>query len=163
MIRLRPLMLKDAPLMLEWMHDPQIASNFQTDFINMTLEHVTSFIKNSWSQTNRHYAVVDETDEYLGTMSLKNIDFHNRNAEYAVCLRRKAQGTNAAMDATKQLFEVAFQELKLHKVYLNVYTDNLRANRFYQKAGFVYEGCSKDAVCVRGVFKSLNWYGIIGD
>ena len=60
-----------------------------------------------------------------------------------------------------------FKGLKLRspslEVYLNVYTDNLRANRFYQKAGFVYEGCSKDAVCVRGVFKSLNWYGIIGD
>ena len=163
MIRLRPLMLKDAPLMLEWMHDPQIAINFQADFMSMTLERVALFIENSWSHTYRHYGVVDETDEYLGTISLKNIDFHNKNAEYAVCLRKKAQGTSAAMDATKLLFEVAFQELKLHKIYLNVYTDNLRANRFYQKAGFVYEGCSKDAVCVEGVFKSLNWYGIIED
>ena len=54
----------------------------------------------------------------------------------------------------------AFQELKLHKVYLNVLSENVRAQRFYEKCGFIQEGIAKDAVRIKESYKSLIWYGI---
>ena len=34
-----------------------------------------------------HYAITEDGGEYLGTISLKNLDLHAKNAEYAIVLR----------------------------------------------------------------------------
>lgn len=160
---LRRLDKKDAPLMLEWMHDSEINCNFQTDFAALTLESALSFICDSFQDENQSFAFVDEHDEYLGTISLKNISYKNSNAEYAIVARKKAQGTGAARKATQELLKYAFEELGLHKVYLNVLEDNVRAQRLYEKCGFLYEGSAVDAVKIKGTYKTLKWYGIIND
>ena len=155
----RRLKIGDAPYMLEWMKDSSITSNFRTDFSTMELTNVEDFIKSSLEdKENIHFCVANDDDEYLGTISLKNIDQDNKNAEYAICLRKKAQGTNAASFGTQSLLSYAFNDIGLHRVYLNVYTDNERANAFYIKAGFNYEGKSVDSLRINGIYKSLNWY-----
>lgn len=158
---LRELEEKDAPFMLEWMHDATINCNFQYPFGDMTLEKVKKFIENCNDEGNKHFAIVDEKDEYLGTISLKNISQTNKNAEYAVVTRKKAQGTGVAKAATKEIIRYAFEELDLHKVYLNVLQDNERAIRFYEKCGFVEEGISRDAIRIKDDYKNLIWYGIV--
>lgn len=158
---IRRLEKRDAPLMLEWMHDPDISAQFRYDFSAMTLEKAEDFIEASFTEENQHFAIVDENDLYLGTISLKNIDRQNENAEYAVATRRCAHGTGIAGCATEELLRYAFHTLGLHKVYLNVLEENRRANRFYEKCGFVMEGKAKDHVRIRGVYHDLNWYGIL--
>ncbi len=158
---LRRLEKKDAPLMLEWMHDPEINCNFQADFASSTLESVLDFIDSSFQDETQNFAFVDENDEYLGTISLKHISHKNQNAEYAIVTRKKAQGTGAAREATKELLKYAFEELKLHKVYLNVLEENVRAQRLYEKCGFIYEGSAVDAVRINGTYRTLKWYGMI--
>lgn len=158
---LRRLEKKDAPLMLEWMHDSEINCNFQADFASASLESVLDFIKDSFDDENQNFAFVDKNDEYLGTISLKHISYKNQNAEYAIVARKKAHGTGAAVQATQELLKYAFEQLKLHKVYLNVLEDNVRAQKLYEKCGFMYEGTSPDAVFINGEFKALKWYGII--
>ena len=158
---LRRLERKDAPLMLEWMHDSEINCHFQIDFKSSTMESVVRFIDESYNDESQNFALVDENDEYLGTISLKNISCKNQNAEYSIVTRKKAHGTGAAMQATRELLKYAFEELGLHKVYLNVLEENVRAQKLYEKCGFVYEGTSPDAVRINGVYKTLKWYGII--
>lgn len=158
---LRKLEEKDAPFMLEWMHDHTINCKFQYPFEGMTIEEVKDFIRGSFQEKNKHFAIVDTNDEYLGTISLKNISQKNKNAEYAIVTREKAHGTGAAAQATQELLCYAFKELGLHKVYLNVLEDNIRARKFYEKCGFVLEGISKDAIMTADGYKSLVWYGII--
>lgn len=160
---LRILKEKDAPFMLEWMHDSTINCNFQQPFAEMTMEDVRKFIKNSFSEENKHFAIVDANDEYLGTVSLKNISCQNKNAEYAIVTRKKAHGSGAAMQATQELLAYAFRELGLHKVYLNVLEDNVRARKLYEKCGFTQAGRSKDAVVIDGVYRTLLWYDMIAD
>lgn len=158
---LRRLEEKDAPFMLEWMHDDTINSNFQYPFGEMTIEKVMDFIQHSFDEENQHFAIIDENDEYLGTISLKHISQKDRNAEYAIVSRKKAQGTGVTRQATHELLRYAFEELELHKVYLNVLEDNVKARKFYEKCGFVQEGLAKDAVRIHGKYESLAWYGII--
>lgn len=143
------------------MHDNTINCNFQYPFAEMTIEKVKAFIEDSFNEKNKHFAIVDAKDEYLGTISLKNISQKNKNAEYAIVTRKKAHGTGAAAQATQELLCYAFQELGLHKVYLNVLEGNARARRFYEKCGFAQEGISKDAIMAADGYQSLVWYGII--
>ena len=75
--------MKDLPYMYEWMHDEAVTENLQADFASFTMEKVESFIKNAMEQDdnseNIHFAIVDENDEYMGTISLKNV---NKNAHW---------------------------------------------------------------------------------
>ena len=161
-MRLRNLQEKDAIFMLEWMQDSEIVQNFRFDSTNTNIESVQRFIANSSSSTeSEHFAIADENDEYLGTISLKNIDMINKNAEYAISLRRSAIGSGIAYESTKKLLEHAFSKIGLEKVYLNVYSKNLRAIKFYEKFGFVYEGEFRKHIYINGEFENLKWYSII--
>lgn len=158
-IHLRALQEKDAPLMLEWMQEPSIACFFRFDASKMTEQSCKLFIESAnKDEHSRHYAIADENDEYLGTISLKDIG--DTSAEYAISTRKCAHGTGAAAQATQALLDIAFNELKLERVFLNVLTENFRANAFYKKAGFTFEYTEKNAVEIRGEMKDLNWYVI---
>lgn len=162
-IHLRNLEEKDAPLMLEWMHDPSIACFFRFDAMSMTEEKCIEYIRAANSDENsRHFAIADENDEYLGTISLKNIDKEKKEAEYAISTRKKAHGTGATMTATKEILRIAFEELGLERVYLNVLAENTRANAFYKKVGFQFDYCEKNAVEINGEKKDLNWFFLKG-
>lgn len=159
-MRLRPLEKKDVVGILEWMKDSDVNCYFRFESETVTKESIIDFIENSMTEKNKHYAVANELDEYLGTISLKHIDLNDKNSEYAVSFRKVAIGTGASTFATKQLFRIAFEELGLNKVYLNVLSDNERAIKFYQKMGFEYEGEFKDHININGEFKNIKWYGI---
>ena len=161
MIRLRRLEEKDIPGMLEWMHDPEINRWFRFDAASMTEERAKKFIAGSFTETNRHYAIADDDDNYLGTISLEDIDRGNGHALYAVSLRAEALGHDIALPATKMLLDIAFRELDLERVYLNVLSDNGRAKRFYEKAGFHYEGCFRKHLKLRGEWRDWDWYSIL--
>lgn len=159
LVHLRNLEEKDAPLMLEWMHDPSIACFFRFDAMSMTGEKCIEYIRTANSDENsKHFAIADENDKYLGTISLKNIDYEKKEAEYAISTRKMAHGTGAAMVATKEILRIAFGELGLERVYLNVLAENTRANAFYQKVGFKPDICPTSSIIIDGKEKKLNWF-----
>lgn len=145
---IRKLEERDVSAMLEWMHDEKVARNFRFDFMSMTREKALDFVTKSFTEENQHFAIVDESNNYLGTVSLKNISATDNNAEYAIVLRREFWGKGYAQKATTAILNYAFNTLNLHKVYLNVLDENIRANKFYKKCGFIFEGCFKDHLCL---------------
>ena len=159
-MKLRPLKKEDAPLMLEWMHDSDINRFFCFDAAGMDLDSVYQFIEkaNRDNEKNKHFAIADDKDEYMGTISLKQIDDKNSHAEYAVSLRAKAQGKGYAKFATREILAFAFNELKLNKVYLNVLSYNTHAIRFYEKTGFKYEGEFLKHIRKNDEFHDIKWY-----
>ena len=164
---LRELQEDDIDGMLEWMHDDEINRFFEFDAASYTEEDARAFIKLSQEQRNNkttfHWAITEEGKEYLGTISLKNIDYKNGNAEYAICLRKCAQGKGYGVGATREVLRYAKEELHLHKVYLNVLEYNKKAVNMYEKCGFTYEGKSIEQVKIANQYATLLWYGIIID
>ena len=154
---LRELQDKDAVYMLEWMHDENVYTHLGRDFSSMTIEDCRNFIASAdYSGGNgRHYAIVNEEDEYMGTISLKNIDWEQKRAEYAISCRSKAMGQGYSARATQELF-VRAKELNLELIYLYVKESNVRANRFYEKMGF--ELTKKPEFIEEEMDASLNWF-----
>lgn len=164
---LRRLKREDAEGMLEWMHDKDICKNFREGIEHKTAEDVYKFIENAdytiRNEANLHFAVVDEKDEYMGTISLKNLNLKDQNAEYAISLRKSAQRKGLAAKATLGLFKYAFEDIGLHKIYLNVLEENIHAIHFYEKIGFCLEGTAKDHLFLRGKYQNLRWYSITAE
>ena len=134
-MKLRKLKVKDAPLMLEWMHDKRVVENLRTNFLSKTLEDCENFIKSSWDDKNNlNVAIVDENDTYMGTVSLKNIK--ETSAEFGITIRQCAMGKGYSIWAMKEVFRIGFEERGIKKIYWCVSPDNKRAVRFYDKNGF---------------------------
>ena len=167
MIKLRELKGNDAAYMLEWMHDASIQKCFKKKMKEYTLEDAKYFCINSkipkmiTDGIDIHYAIANEDDEYLGTISLKNIDLESKSAEYAIVMRKKAQGHGNAYMASMILLKKAFSEYGLHRVYLNVLENNKKAINMYEKIGFNYEGEFRDHIKKGGEYLNLKWYGMI--
>ena len=131
---LRPLKEKDAPRMLEWMNDPDSTQFLRIGDRVYTLDDTLTFIKEASDESkDYHRAIVNNRDDYLGTISLKNIDYDKKEAEYAIAMHPSARSTGAALWASYNIFVAAFLVLMLKRVYLNVRQDNIRAIKFYSK------------------------------
>ncbi|MBR3352181.1 MAG: GNAT family N-acetyltransferase [Lachnospiraceae bacterium] len=132
---LRELNQKDAPLMLEWMHDKNVIEKMKTDFMSFSLENCIGFIEKAQNdEKNIHLAIVDENDEYQGTVSLKHI--YNDMAEFAITIRSCAMGKGISGSAMHEIIELGFNKYNLKKIYWCVNPDNKRAVRFYDKNGY---------------------------
>lgn len=157
---LRHLKIKDAPLMLEWMHDKTIASQFRTDFLSKGLADAESFILNSDNSSDIHLAIATDSDEYMGTVSLKNLS--ESIAELSMVVRAEAMNKGYAWFGMESIIEKAFNELGLECVYWCVSRDNLRAVRFYDKHNFHEALDIPQNVLERynGV-DDLKWYSVL--
>lgn len=162
-MKLRELKVKDVDRMLSWMHSKESKEIFAKDFNNYTKEDVTKFAKSKNTKENINLACVNDEDEYLGTVSLKNIDYDNSNAEYAISFMKEAQGTGAALFATQVILRIAFRELNLNKVYLDVLKTNKRAISFYQKIGFTQEGEFRSHLKKNNKYIDLLWFSMLNE
>jgi RimJ/RimL family protein N-acetyltransferase len=161
-ISLRILETKDAPHMLEWLLDSEMSVYFRFDTLGSTMDSVLSFIKKSQDiEIDANFAIVDTDDEYLGTISLKSIDKTAKSAEYAISLRKKAQGKGYGYLATVKILDYAFDTLGLERVFLNVLSSNVNAISFYEKFGFVYEGEFVNHISIRDEAQSLKWFRLM--
>lgn len=134
MIKLRRLLAKDAPMMLEWMHDAEIIQHLQTDFQSKTITDCIAFIDDSQDNLNSVHLAVTNDDEYMGTVSLRNII--DKTAEFAITMRKKALGKGYSAFAMQEIMKMAFEDMKLECIYWCVSPSNQRAIRFYDKNGY---------------------------
>ncbi len=160
-MKLRRLELCDAPLMIEWMHDKSITNDLRADFSAKTIEDAERFIKQSWNdKKNIHFAIASDGDEYMGTVSLKEIK--DQSAEFAIVVRTCAMHKGYAWIGMQLILEKAFQEYGLETVYWCVDRANSRAVRFYDKHNF-HEAVDipKRILAEYSGLSNLKWYSVL--
>lgn len=77
--------------------------------------------------------------EFIGCCAVYDVDIHKRRAEYGrlVIDKSKAANKGYGRTATELAKEIAWKELGLKELYLEVYSDNIAAIKVYEGAGFV--------------------------
>ena len=159
-MKLRKLQGKDAPYMLEWMHDEELVRYMHKNFSAMKIEDCRCFIeKSDKTEINVHFAITDENDEYMGTVSLK--DIHDGYAEFGIVVRRKAMGRGIAAEAMKKILRYGFEKLAVDFVFWCVDKRNQRALSFYDKNKYTRVDYTK--LCVNAQYKKEEiqqfvWY-----
>lgn len=136
-MNLRKLEQKDAPLMLEWMHDDSVVHYMGTDFAKKTIEDCRAFIAASQTDLPHvHRAIVGDDDVYMGTVSLKNVNTERKDAEFAITIRKAAMGKGYSKFGMSEIIRIGFEEFALETIYWYVSKENHRAIRFYEKNGY---------------------------
>ena len=158
---LRKLELKDAPLMLSWMHDKSVTEDLYADFSSKTLKDAEDFImasQNEYSDLN--LAIASDTDEYMGTVSLKHIN--NGKAEFAIAVRSEAMGRGYAWYGMESILKQAFDQMGLESVYWCVSEKNTRALRFHDKHHFGRVVDIPEEIASRySGMEGLRWYSVL--
>ena len=160
---LRKLKMKDAPLMLSWMHDAKVVQNLRADFESKTIEDCRKFIISAQDYSkDAHFAIASDEDEYMGTVSLKHIDHISESAEFAITVRAEAMGRGYAWFGMESIIEKAFSEFNLNSIYWCVSRRNERAVRFYDKHNFHEALDITDSILERYPDeKDLKWYSVL--
>lgn len=78
-----------------------------------------------------------ETWQPIGSTGLKNIEYHNRSAEFGIMIGEpSARGKGYGTETARLMLDYAFTALGLHNVTLEVLEYNVAGIRAYEKAGF---------------------------
>lgn len=157
---LRKLESKDAPLMLEWMHDESVVAKLAANFAAKTIDDCLNFIAASQEDAeNLHLAVADEDDTYMGTVSLKHIDRTAGTAEFAITVRASAMGKGFARFGMDSILKMGISAVGLSAIYWCVSPANERAVRFYDKNGYTrISDVPKAILSAYPVDMPLIWY-----
>lgn len=113
-----------------------------------TKEEVVSFFLKSLNDEDRYFFLIIAPDgRIIGESVINEIDWDLRCANFRIGIyhsTERGQGIGTwAIEATR---DFVFEELKLHRLELDVYSFNLRAEKAYLKAGFKREGVLRDAI-----------------
>jgi [ribosomal protein S5]-alanine N-acetyltransferase len=141
-VYLRPLERADAPLVQPWINDPEVRY-FIRAFRPVNLQAEEDFITKA--NQDEHSLVlgiaVKANDRLVGAAGLQAIDFRSRHASFGIAIGVPSEWSKGyGTEATRLLVRHAFETLNLNRVWLQVYEDNPRGIRAYEKAGFRKEG-----------------------
>ncbi len=145
---LRPIIKEDAPQMFSALSDKESMRLTGTQ-ATYTLEQVETFCENiSMANDRADYAItINDDPTYIGEVVLNQIDWDNRNASFRIALsNQKYFGKGYGTDATKLILAYGFETLRLHRIELEVYDFNPRAQHVYEKVGFIREGLRRDVL-----------------
>jgi RimJ/RimL family protein N-acetyltransferase len=87
----------------------------------------------------------------VGEVVLNELDPHNASCAFRISLAGPhVYGRGYGTEATRLVLDHAFTTVGLHRVELEVHAFNQRAQRVYQRLGFVVEGVRREALCWDG-------------
>jgi RimJ/RimL family protein N-acetyltransferase len=140
-IYLRPLEVADAPVLVQWLNDPDV-TRFLLRHHPMSLHAEEEFLHQAAeNETDVRLGIaLRETDQLIGTAGL-HPEYRCRTARFGIffgdeSFRNRGFGTTV----TRMMVNHAFDTLNLNRVWLHVYEYNPRGIHVYEKVGFRTEG-----------------------
>lgn len=99
---------------------------------------------------------------FLGEAAINDFDADNESAGYRLWLAGPAVfGRGYGTEATRLVVEYALDRIGLHRLTLEVFSQNPRARRVYEKCGFLVEGRQRDALLWDGTRYDVETMAIL--
>lgn len=100
--------------------------------------------------------------QLIGLVNLDGLDWPNGHTEIGIALTDSTQrGHGLAAEALFLLIQYAFNELGLHRIWARIIEDNTSSIHLFKKLGFKLEGCMKEHVRRRGIFRDMLIFGLV--
>ena len=166
---LRPFEAADAELYRRWRADaePMRLAGWP-DPAPLSLAQVQARIERLGKEQGGDFSTflicLLDDERPIGEASLASIDRAHGSAEVGIFIGEPGEwGKGYGTDAVNALVDFGFGELRLERIWLNVWTENERARRSYEKAGFVHEGTLRHDRYEGGRFTSGDVMAILRD
>jgi len=146
MIKFRPHTEKDIPYRAKWLNNPKanrLLGNHPGEKTTLVKQQVW-FATYRKEKTKKFFTIYDD-NRPIGFVGLSHIDKINKTAEIFVVIGEDDyRGKGIGRQAVQWIVDFGFKQLKLHKIALAVFAENLVAVKLYKSLGFKQEGTLKD-------------------
>jgi diamine N-acetyltransferase len=166
-VYLRAQERSDIPMFVGWFNDSET-----TSYLSMRAP-MSEPMEEAWfngmvAQQGKgayHFTICRlDDDRPIGTVGLFDVDTVNGGAGIGISIGEKSLwGLGLGTDAMNALLDFGFGQLRLERMWLEVYDFNARALRSYEKSGFVLEGTERHAVYKRGRYYDVQLMSILRD
>ncbi len=102
-----------------------------------------------------------DSDALVGGLDLRNVDRTHRCASLGYCLGPRWWNKGYATEAARLILDVAFERMKLHRIYTLVFARNPASVRVLEKNGFIREGRWREALVHRGRREDLLQFALL--
>ncbi|GAB3065312.1 GNAT family N-acetyltransferase [Pedococcus soli] len=168
---LRPFEEGDLPAMTEAVADPEVGrltGSFHTTEETAQppdRERLREWYATRNAQTDRlDLAVVDRVSgECVGEVVLNEWEEADASVNFRILIGPRGRDRGLGTEATRLVLTHAFEVAGLHRVSLEVYAFNPRAQRVYARAGFVREGVRRDALRFDGQWVDAILMSVLED
>jgi RimJ/RimL family protein N-acetyltransferase len=157
-VRFRAIEKKDLPFYVKWLNDPEVRQGLSMNRpISLAEEEewFAGILKSSPQERPLAIEILPEEDAqdwiFVGNCSLIHLNWENRSAEIGIHIGEKQYWDRGfGTEAMQLMCRHAFDDLNLHRLWLQVFETNQRAIRAYEKAGFILEGKFREAKYLNG-------------
>jgi RimJ/RimL family protein N-acetyltransferase len=157
MVSLRPVNEVDSELLYQWINDHDLVV-FNAPFRAISRVEHDAWFSRIRTRSDIVFFIIENSEDgkAIGSCQLLNIHNEHRSADLQIRIGcRESQNRGLGSEAVRQLTDFGFTQLNLHRIALQVFANNLRAIRTYEKNGFVREGLLRQAACI-----DENWLDV---
>ena len=161
-VYLSPMNSEDAELYVKWLNDSEIVKYLSAHNSMVSISGEKEYLDSASKKEFNLCIVKCENDELMGSISLDEIDYKNGTAMLGIFIGDSDNlGKGYGTEAIKLLTNYAFQELRLHSIYLRTLDTNERAQKSYKKCGFKEFGRRHESIYINGEYHDLVYMELI--
>jgi ribosomal-protein-alanine N-acetyltransferase len=163
-IYLRPVTVKDAPLIRKWHNDPELMLSARVGEKKTTLKQERVDITTAQKPSSQAYHIILSKlgNKPIGFLRFNFIDKSSGNVWLRMMIgEKKSHGKGYARDALQCYLKWMFVTLGIHRVTPECYSTNQRAMKFYRRMGFKKEGVLREAVLIDGKYYDIISLGML--
>ena len=166
-VYLRPAERDDLPLFVRWLSDARTTRTLavRSPFSLPLEEGWFARLLEQHGREQWHFTICRLADDRaVGAIDLHDIQLVNGSAAVGIMIGDPADTNQGyGSDGLRALLGFGFGELRLERIWLDVYDYNERARRVYERAGFVHEGTLRHALWRDGGFRDVHRMAILRD
>jgi RimJ/RimL family protein N-acetyltransferase len=148
-VYLRPAERDDIDLFVRWFADAETTRylSIRAPFSRAMEEKWFESMLEQQGKRSYHFVICLLADDRpIGTAGFHHVNPEDGNAAFGISIGEKAEWSKGyGTDALLAICDFGFGQLRLERIELDVYEPNRRAQRSYEKAGFVTEGTLRHA------------------
>ena len=148
----------------QWLNDEEVCKyNSHANFPN-TESSMRAFLDSQHLAKDKVVLAIIDTfkDQHIGNISLQNIDWISRSAEFAILLGEKDYwGKGYSFEAAAVLCEYGFTKLNLNRIHCGTSSENIGMQKLALKLGMKLEGERIEAMFKNGKYVNMLEYGLL--
>jgi RimJ/RimL family protein N-acetyltransferase len=167
-IRLRKLEKSDFAQFVEWLNDPEVRAGIGMYLPLSQAEEERWYEKMLDRPSEEHVLAVEIRDgegwRVIGSTSFFDFHWRSRKAEFGIVIGDKTVWNQGyGTEITRLMLKHGFETFNLHRIELRVFSNNPRARRAYEKAGYVLEGIQRQAEFRGGEYLDEHLMAVLRD
>lgn len=162
---LRAMRVTDAPDMFDYARRPEVTTYLlwtPHEDIGHTREYLTYIGQRYRTGDFFDWAIEDRASgRMIGTCGFTSFNYEADSGEIGYVLNPDFQGRGLCTEAVLRVIRFGFEDLQLHRLEARFMQGNDKSCRLMERVGMHFEGWSRDAMKVRGVYRTIGTCSIL--